>query len=82
MSPAFLQASNGSVNSRSVNPRSVNPRVVHEAERELLYSTLSVRQIAGLPGFDDEARFGRIFRKQTGRRPNAFRDIARRRLAP
>lgn len=60
----------------------VNARVVHEAERELVYSTLAVKQIAGLLGFADEAYFGRFFKRQTGRTPTDFRDAARRRLAP
>jgi AraC family transcriptional activator of pobA len=60
----------------------VNARVVHEAQRELVYSTLSVKQVAAVLGFDDEAYFGRFFRKQTGHRPTEFRDMARRRLAP
>jgi AraC family transcriptional activator of pobA len=60
----------------------VNARVVHEAERELVYSTLGFMQIAALLGFGDEAYFGRFFKKQTGRTPTEFRDAARRRLAP
>ncbi|WP_051378264.1 helix-turn-helix domain-containing protein [Derxia gummosa] len=59
----------------------INGRVVHEAQRELIYSSLSVKQIAALLGFDDEAYFGRFFRKQTGMRPTEFRLHARRRLA-
>ncbi len=60
----------------------INARVVHEAERELVYSTLTVKQIAGLLGFADEAYFGRFFKRQTGRTPTDFRDAARRRLSP
>ncbi len=60
----------------------VNARVLHEAERELVYSTLGIKQIAGVLGFADEAYFGRFFRKQTGRTPTEFREAARRRLAP
>lgn len=60
----------------------VNARVVHEAERELVYSTLSVKQIAALLGFADEAYFARFFRKHTGATPTAFRASAQRRLAP
>jgi AraC family transcriptional activator of pobA len=59
----------------------INARMVHEAQRELAYSTASVKQIAGLLGFVDEAYFGRFFRKQTGQRPTEFRELARRRLA-
>ena len=60
----------------------VNARVVHEAERELVYSTMGIKQIAAVLGFEDEAYFGRFFRKQTGATPSAFRQAARLRLAP
>jgi AraC family transcriptional activator of pobA len=60
----------------------LNARIVHEAERELVYSNLGIKQIAGLLGFADEAYFGRFFRKQTGRTPTEFRDGARAQLAP
>jgi AraC family transcriptional regulator, transcriptional activator of pobA len=60
----------------------VNARVVHEAERELVYSTLGIKQIAAVLGFEDDAYFGRFFRKQTGRTPSEFRQAARLRLAP
>ena len=60
----------------------VNARVIHEAERELVYSTLGIKQVAGVLGFLDEAYFGRFFRKHTGMTPTEFRDAARRRLAP
>ena len=59
----------------------IDARAVHEAKRELAYSTLSVKQIAAALGFRDEAYFGRFFRKQTGLRPTEFRERARNRLA-
>lgn len=59
----------------------VNARVVHEAQRELVYSSLSVKQIAAELGFEDEAYFGRFFKKHTGHRPTEFRALARRQLA-
>jgi AraC family transcriptional activator of pobA len=59
----------------------VNARVVHEAQRELVYSSLSIKQVAAALGFDDEAYFGRFFRKHTGHRPTEFRAMARRQLA-
>lgn len=59
----------------------VNARVVHEAQRELVYSSLSVKQIAATLGFEDEAYFGRFFKKHTGQRPSDFRAQARRQLA-
>ena len=61
--------------------QAINARVVHEAQRELIYSSLSIKQVAGELGFDDEAYFGRFFRKQTGFRPTEFRRMARSRLA-
>ncbi len=60
----------------------VNARVVHEAERELVYSNLSVKQVAAVLGFADEAYFGRFFKKHTGRTPSEFRDRAREHLGP
>lgn len=59
----------------------VNARVVHEAQRELIYSSLSVKQIAALLGFEDEAYFGRFFKKHTGHRPTAFRALGRQHLS-
>jgi AraC family transcriptional activator of pobA len=59
----------------------INARVVHEAQRELVYSSLSIKQVAADLGFDDEAYFGRFFKKQTGFRPTEFRELARKRLA-
>ena len=59
----------------------LNARVVHEAQRELAYSLLSVKQVAAVLGFEDEAYFGRFFKKHTGHRPTEFRAMARQRLA-
>ena len=60
----------------------INARIVHEAERELVYSTLGIKQIAAILGFADDAYFGRFFRKHSGRTPTEFRAAARSRLAP
>ena len=46
-----------------------------------MYSSLSVKQIAATLGFEDEAYFGRFFKKHTGQRPSDFRAQARRQLA-
>ncbi|HVK30948.1 MAG TPA: helix-turn-helix domain-containing protein, partial [Burkholderiaceae bacterium] len=59
----------------------INARVLHEAQRGLVYSTLSVKQVAADLGFDDEAYFGRFFKKHLGLTPTAFRQRGRRRLA-
>jgi AraC family transcriptional activator of pobA len=60
----------------------INARIVHEAERELIYSTLTIKQLAGWLGFADEAYFGRFFKKHTAHTPTDFREAARLRLAP
>ncbi len=59
----------------------VNARIVHEAQRELAYSTLSVKQVAAELGYEDEAYFGRFFKKHTGQKPTEFRKMARQALA-
>lgn len=59
----------------------INARIVHEAQRELVYSLLSVKQVAAELGYDDEAYFGRFFKKHTGQRPTEFREMARRQMA-
>jgi AraC family transcriptional regulator, transcriptional activator of pobA len=56
--------------------QAIDARALHEAKRLLVYSTLSIKQIAGELGFRDEAYFGRFFRKQTGRTPTEFRATA------
>ncbi|MES2483657.1 MAG: helix-turn-helix domain-containing protein [Pseudomonadota bacterium] len=59
----------------------INQRVVHEAQRELAYSSLTIKQVAAALGFEDEAYFGRFFKKQTDQRPTEFRQMARSQLA-
>ena len=51
----------------------INARLVHEAQRELVFTPSSIKQLADALGFDDEAYFGRFFRKQTGLTPREFR---------
>lgn len=51
----------------------INARLVHEAQRDLVYTSVSIKQLAGQLGFADEAYFGRFFRKHTGLSPRAFR---------
>lgn len=60
----------------------VNARVVQQAERELVYSTLGIQQIAETLGFADDAYFGRFFKKHTGRTPTEFRQAAHHQLSP
>ncbi|MEQ6289165.1 helix-turn-helix domain-containing protein [Vogesella sp. GCM10023246] len=54
----------------------INARVIHEAQRDLVYTSKSIKQVAAALGFDDEAYFGRFFRKHTGLTPSAFRTQA------
>jgi AraC family transcriptional regulator, transcriptional activator of pobA len=51
----------------------INARIVHEAQRELVYTSLPVKQLASELGFEDDAYFSRFFRKHTGLSPKAFR---------
>jgi len=51
----------------------INTRLIHEAQRELVYSGNTVKQLAYFFGFSDETYFGRFFRKHTGLSPRAFR---------
>ncbi|MBY4868915.1 helix-turn-helix domain-containing protein [Burkholderia sp. Bp9017] len=58
----------------------INEHVIREAQRDLVYSNLSVKQIAHETGFADSAYFSRYFRKQTGMTPGEFRESAHRDL--
>lgn len=59
----------------------IDKRAVHEAQRLLVYTTFSVKQISAELGFRDEAYFGRFYRKQTGLKPTEYRLKAQARLA-
>jgi len=59
----------------------INEHLVREAQRDLVYSTLSVKQIAHGLGFTDIAYFSRYFRKQTGVTPTQFQAEAHKALA-
>ena len=54
----------------------INARILHEAQRGLVYTHLSIKQLAGELGFEDDAYFSRFFRKHTGLSPVAFRTRA------
>ncbi len=54
----------------------VNARVVHEAQRVLVYTSNSIKQLAFVLGFSDETYFCRFFRKHTGVSPREFRTKA------
>ena len=54
-------------------------RILLEAKRQLLYTSLSVSEIAYGLGFDDPAYFTRFFSQRTGVSPRAFRSPGTRR---
>lgn len=51
----------------------VNDRVLLEAKRALLYSNMSISEVAFHVGFDDPAYFSRFFRRAAGQTPSHFR---------
>lgn len=59
----------------------IHRRLVREAERDLAYSSLSIKEIALSLGFADTAYFTRFFTRETGRPPSRFREEVRRYLA-
>jgi AraC family transcriptional activator of pobA len=54
----------------------INARLIHEAQRELVYTGNSTKQLAYFLGFADETYFCRFFRKHTGLSPKSFRTKA------
>ena len=59
----------------------MNDRLIQEAQRELLYTSLPIKQLASELGFDDDAYFSRFFRKHTGVNPKAYRASALARIS-
>lgn len=51
----------------------IHARVVHEAQRELVYTVGSIQQLAAELGFEDDAYFSRFFKRHTGLSPREFR---------
>ena len=58
----------------------MNDRLIQEAQRELVYTSLPIKQLAGELGFEDDAYFSRFFRKHTGVSPKAYRASALARI--
>jgi len=52
----------------------VNNFVIQDAQKELVYTKLSIKQIADSLGFSDEAYFTRFFKKHIGMSPKKFRE--------
>ena len=51
----------------------INARIIHEAQRDLVFTSNTIQQLADALGFGDEAYFGRFFRKHIGLTPREFR---------
>lgn len=51
----------------------IHDRVLAEAARDLVFTTMTVAEIAGSLGFDDPAYFSRFFCKHAGEGPRAYR---------
>jgi AraC family transcriptional activator of pobA len=58
----------------------INMRVIQEAQRELVYTSKTIKQLAASLGFSDEAYFTRFFRKHVSMSPKKFRDQAMQRI--
>lgn len=56
----------------------INERIMVEARRALIYTTMSVAEIAYDLGFDDAAYFSRFFTRRAGQSPAALRRAASR----
>lgn len=54
----------------------INARVIQDAQKELIYTSKSVKQLADALGFSDEAYFTRFFKKHIGLSPKNFREMA------
>jgi AraC family transcriptional activator of pobA len=53
--------------------RLVHERMLLEAKRALIYSSMTVAEVAYHLGFEDPAYFSRFFAKAEGQSPRAFR---------
>ena len=51
----------------------LDQRAMLEAQRLLLYTELSVTQVAYAIGFEDPAYFSRFFTRHAGRTPRSYR---------
>jgi AraC family transcriptional activator of pobA len=50
----------------------VHARILLEAKRQLLYTSMSISEVAYALGFDDPAYFTRFFSRRTGMSPRTF----------
>lgn len=72
ISPVYLNEVVKNVTGESVG-RYIRNEIVLRAKRMLVYTTRNIGEIACELGFDDYAYFTRLFTKQTGMNPTAYR---------
>lgn len=72
ISPVYLNEVVKNVTGESVG-RYIRNEIVLRAKRMLVYTTCNIGEIACELGFDDYAYFTRLFTKQTGMNPTAYR---------
>jgi AraC family transcriptional activator of pobA len=51
----------------------IHERLILEARRELIYTSMTIKEISELLGFTDPAYFTRFFKRQMGVSPKDFR---------
>ncbi|GAB4140476.1 MAG: helix-turn-helix domain-containing protein [Sphingomonadales bacterium] len=62
--------------------RAVHDRIFLEARRSLIYTVMSVNEVAMMLGFNDPAYFTRFFTRLAGMSPTAFRQRATKGVRP
>jgi AraC family transcriptional activator of pobA len=76
LSPAQLRAACVTATGFSPN-KLIHARIIAEAKRSLIFSGMTIEQIAYWLDFSDPAYFTRFFRKEVGQSPNEFRMASR-----
>jgi AraC family transcriptional regulator, transcriptional activator of pobA len=61
--------------------QAINDRVLLEARRDLVYTSLGIKEIAASLGFTDAGYFSRFFTRHSGHTPMAYRRAARDELS-
>ena len=51
----------------------INQRLLLEAKRSLVYTAMTINQVADSLGFSEPAYFSRFFKRSTGQSPKDFR---------
>lgn len=76
VSPTHLNRITRAICGKPVS-RLIAERIVMEAKRDLVFSALSIQQIATRLGFEDQAYFSRFFTQNAGASPRAYRERER-----